>query len=114
MQQINYNLLPEHIRGGMKRYIEQGIIPGDFLQAIIQDKLVDSFERADETNITNMFNIAKFAYNEMPMGSRGSEETMFWWHEIGGLNGLLAKKATKNNHGRKSDDGDDGEIHVSK
>lgn len=107
MQQINYNLLPEHIRGGMKRYIEQGIIPGDFLQAVIQDKLVDSFGRADETNITNMFKIAMFAYNEMPMRSRGSENAMLKWHEIGGLNGLLAKKATKNNQGRKSDDGDE-------
>ena len=107
MKTINYDLLPEHIRGGMKRYIEQGVLPGDFLQAVIQDKLVNSFGCADDVNRVNMFSIAKFAYNEMPMLSRGSEEAMFRWHKIGGLNGLMEKNTNENNQGRKSGDGDE-------
>ena len=89
--QIKYDKLPEHIRMGMRRYIEEGIIPGSFLQAVIQDKLVESFAMADETNIARMFDIACFMYHECPRVCRGSEEVMKEWHERGGLNKILSK-----------------------
>jgi len=78
-REINYSILPEHIRGGAKRYIEDGIPPGDFLQAVFEDKLVTSFALADETNIERMFDIAKFLYNEAPLDCRGSKENMETW-----------------------------------
>jgi len=84
---MNYELLPEHIKGGMKRYIEEGICPGNFLTAVIQDKLVDSFAIADEINTIKMFDIAKFMYMEAPMACRGSKEKMDEWIKKGGLNG---------------------------
>ena len=73
---IDYSLLPHHIRDGMKMYIENGIIPGHFLQAAIKDKLVESFSRADDTNQKRMFDIANFLYNEMPSTLRGSKTAM--------------------------------------
>jgi len=76
---INYNLLPAHIRGGMKRYIEDGIQPGNFLTAVICDKLVESFAQADDVNIACMFEIAGFMYNEAPSVCRGSKEKMEAW-----------------------------------
>jgi len=76
---INYDLLPEHIRGGMRKYIEEGVHPGSFLTAVICDKLVDSFMLADETNTACMFSIAKFMYLEAPMLCRGSKEKMDAW-----------------------------------
>ena len=87
--QIDYDKLPEHIRGGMQRYIDDGILPGSFLQAVIKDQLVESFSLADETNIERMFDIAGFMYNEAPRGCRGSKEVMMKWHEKGGLNKIL-------------------------
>ena len=86
---IKYDGLPEHIRGGMRRYIEEGIIPGSFLQAVIKDLLVESFAQADHINIENMFSIAKFMYNQAPRACRGSESVMKEWHEKGGLNGIM-------------------------
>jgi len=83
----NYDLLPEHIRGGMQRYIENGIPPGDFLQAVICNKLKESFECADDTNISRMFDIVRFMYNEVPSICWGSSERMTNWVKIGGLNG---------------------------
>lgn len=78
---VNYNLLPEHIRGGTKRYIEQGILPGDFLQAVICNNLRESFAQADDININRMFDIVSFFYNEAPSLCWGSKETMKNWIE---------------------------------
>ena len=76
---INYGLLPAHIRYSMKRYIEDGVRPGDFLTAVICDKLVDSFVKADDVNIACMFEIAGFMYNEAPSVCRGSKEKLEAW-----------------------------------
>jgi len=76
---INYEKLPEHIRGGVKRYIEDGILPGSFLIAVICNKLIDSFLRADDTNLESMIDIVDFFYNEAPSECHGSEEKMQLW-----------------------------------
>ena len=75
----DYSRLPEHCREGMKRYIEHGIIPGDFLQAVICNKLVESFAIADDTNIKRLFDYTDFLYNEVPTSAWGSEKKMLEW-----------------------------------
>jgi len=76
---INYKRLPEHIQGGAQRYIEQGILPGDFLQAVICNNLKESFARADDINIHRMFDIVNFFYNEAPSACWGSKKSMRDW-----------------------------------
>lgn len=76
---LNYNLLPEHLREGSKRYIEYGILPGDFLQAVICNNLRESFARADDINIPRMFDIVSFFYNEAPQPCWGTKEKMNKW-----------------------------------
>ena len=76
---LNYDLLPEHIRGSAKRYLEEGIMPGDFLQAVICNDLLGAFLKADDTNVSNMLDIVKFFYNEAPTISWGSKEEMKKW-----------------------------------
>jgi hypothetical protein len=101
---IDYSKLPEHIRGGMRRYIEEGIIPGDFLQAVIKNNLVDSFGKADETNQARMFDIAGFMYNEAPIPCWNSsaknrhvnpDDILKNWHEKGGLIGIYETEHEK-------------------
>jgi len=81
---ISYEKLPEHIRGGMKRYIEEGLIPGDFLQAVICNNLKLSVQRADDVNIKRMLDIVSFMYWEVPMSAWGSYEKMIEWSKKGG------------------------------
>ena len=91
-KEIDYTILPEHCRDGMRRYIENGIIPGSFLQAVICNDLVEAYGQADTINTMFMRNYARFLYNEapkMPISSWGSKEIMITWHEKGGLNGIL-------------------------
>ena len=84
---INYGLIPKHIRGAVRRYIEQGVIPGQFLQAVIRNDLIDSFARADDVNRDRLFDIVRFFYNEAPAECWRSEKKMIAWHQKGGING---------------------------
>lgn len=84
---INYSGLPEHMRKGARRYVEEGVLPGDFMQAVICNKPIGSFRCTDDINAARILDIVRFWYNEAPMGCWGSEERMIAWHEHGGLNG---------------------------
>ncbi len=87
----DWRSIPEHICGGIRHYVEHGVKPGDFLEAVICNKLQEAFERADEVNIHNMFYIVKFFYNCVPRMARGSAGLMKEWMEKGGLKGKINK-----------------------
>ena len=83
----NYSKLPTHIQYIIKEYIEKGTPPGNFLTAVIQNKLKESFIYADDINLHRMFDIVNFFYNEAPIGCWGSEKRMENWMKEGGLKG---------------------------
>jgi hypothetical protein len=76
---INYGSLPEHLQGGMRRYIEQGIEPGSFLQAALQNKLVEALGQADLISRACIFSVADFLYNQVPLACWGSEQKYYAW-----------------------------------
>lgn len=76
---LNYDLLPEHIRGGMKRYIEEKVKPGKFLCAVLNNDLRESLGLADEINCLRMSDIVGFLYNEAPSGCWGSPGKVKDW-----------------------------------
>ncbi len=90
-KEINYQILPEHCQGGMRRYIEDGAMPGAFLQAVICNNLVEAYGQADDINTLLMRSYAMFLYNEAPTYSWGSKEIMESWHEKGGIKGIMGK-----------------------
>lgn len=84
---VNYSLIPEHMREGVRTYLEHGQRPGDFLIAVLENNLVQSVARADHINITQIVEWVKFLYNEMPIGSWGSREKVKAWSKKGGRDG---------------------------
>jgi hypothetical protein len=74
---INYELLPEHLRAGMRRWIEDGILPGDFLQACLRNDLFQAVSRDSEYGSVPA--VVMFLYNEAPASSWGSQEKMDAW-----------------------------------
>lgn len=80
---INYDLLPEHIRSAMKRYIENRIAPGDFLMAVLSNDLMGAMGKADIINRRRIYDICCFLYNEAPATCWGSPEMVKRWLEGG-------------------------------
>lgn len=80
-QYINYELLPQSLRAGMRRYIEHGVIPGGFLTAVLSDSLADAMGRADEENQEHLYEIVWFVVTEAPGGCWGSRAKVQAWVE---------------------------------
>lgn len=81
------NGLPDHMWGGMKRYLLHGIEPGDFMGSVIRNDLSGAVGRADIHNIHLLPNYVRFLYNGVPGGCWGSPERYTDWIEGGGFMG---------------------------
>jgi len=55
-----------HTKVGIDRYVEYGVMPGDFLFAVLTNNLAQSFGRADMENRHDMQEIVSYCYNEIP------------------------------------------------
>jgi hypothetical protein len=72
-------MIESNMKEALDRYIEHGILPGDFLTAVLENNLSESFGRADEWNRQNLFQIVRYIYNEIPMDAWGSREKVRAW-----------------------------------
>ena len=68
--------IPDYMAGGLTRYIEDGIEPGDFLSAVICNDLAEAVGRADSANIKNIPAYVFYLYNYAPSSCWGSREKM--------------------------------------
>lgn len=74
--------VPKHDRDAIVRYIEHGIIPGSFLQAVICNDLREAFGQADYINTTALPTIVAWFYSHAPALCWGSRERMLAWHRL--------------------------------
>lgn len=75
-------VIPERMRGGLIRWIKQGIRPGDFLWAVLANDFVEAAGRADEQNMANLPAYANFLYNSAPRGCWGSYKKLAEWQNL--------------------------------
>ena len=80
--------IPDRMMGGIERYIDNGVLPGDFLTAIIHNNLKEAVTRADDENLRNLPAYVAYFYNNAPAPCWGSEEAMKQWitNKKGGSN----------------------------
>jgi len=83
----NWDLVPQHMRDGLKLYFDRGIPPGSFMTAVLNNDLKESFGRADEVNRDNLFEIVSFLFCDAPIICWGSPEAVRAWIKSGGLQG---------------------------
>ena len=76
---MNYSSIKPDTIEGILRYVNDRVPPGDFLEAVLENDLRESFERADDDNIRSMFEIVQFVYNEIPARCWGSPEKVRDW-----------------------------------
>ena len=75
-------LIPAHMQWSMEAWIFDGHKPGDFLTAVLENNLEQSFGRADETNRAALFNYCRFLYSDAPIGCHGSKENFASWEGL--------------------------------
>jgi hypothetical protein len=67
--------------GALERYLNQGISPGSFMTAVLENDLANAVGRADHQNLANLSNIVGYIYNHLPLSSWGSPEKVAKWKE---------------------------------
>jgi len=85
---ISYEKLPPHMRDGARRWVEQGIPGGSFMNAVMRNDFLASFGCADEANTYAMRNWAMWLYNDAPSGCHGSPAKVAAWEAHRGLAGI--------------------------
>ena len=76
---MDYSSVRLDVIESIMSYVEDRVPPGDFLEAVLENDLKESFERADDDNIRSMFEIVQFIYNEIPARCWGSPEKVKEW-----------------------------------
>lgn len=70
--------LPSRMHGGIVRWVLFGILPGDFLRAIIRGDLFDAAGRADDENQRLLYEYAFVFYNYVPQQAKGPNALTTW------------------------------------
>ena len=73
--------LPARMIPGLIRYIEDGILPGDFLQAILRNDLKEACAHADDENQGLIFQYVFALHNYAPSACWGSPAHVADWIE---------------------------------
>lgn len=89
-RRADWSLIPEHMIGGLRRYIEEGVPPGSFLTAVLTNDLRGAYERADEINSAAIGDYVRFLYSYGPSECWGSRARFDAWCERGGLSDRVA------------------------
>jgi hypothetical protein len=66
--------IPAYMVGAVKRYVLEGIPPGSFLQAVLENDLIAAFGAADVENTDAMRGWTILVYNCLPSDCHGSRD----------------------------------------
>jgi hypothetical protein len=71
--------VPEHLRDGLRRYVDEHLLPGQFLTAVLANDLFDALGRADIKSRAGLYDVVAFLYNHAPGGCYGNAERVSRW-----------------------------------
>jgi hypothetical protein len=71
--------IPERMMSGLARYVNDHVLPGGFLQAVLRNDLTDAVCRADDENLANIPAFVGYLYNEAPGMCWGSPAAVAAW-----------------------------------
>ena len=87
MTRVRYDKLPEHMQSGARLYIEEGIRPGSFLTAVLENNLTQAVQFADSTNRNLLSIYVEWMHWDIPSLAHGSPQLVSAWMNQGGLEG---------------------------
>ena len=81
IEKMSEHGIPGYMQGGIIRYYENGIEPGSFLTAVINNDLKEAIGRADDINLHHLYKYMMWFYNEAPSGSWGHPNATSDWYK---------------------------------
>ena len=69
-------MIPQDIKDSLDRYVNEGIMPGSFLRAVLTNDLASAVFQADSKNLAALKDIMLYIYNEVPANAWGSTATV--------------------------------------
>lgn len=79
--------IPRYMHHGFELYLTDGILPGDFATAVLENDLKGAYMYADSINRELLESYAKLMRWGLPAQAQGSREAVGAWIKQGGLNG---------------------------
>lgn len=86
------NLIPGHIRDGVREHCLSGRPNGSFVTAVLSNDLMGAVSHGDPNSIAGLKGIVQFLHNYGPQGCWGTPAKAQEWKNQGGLLGLIAKE----------------------
>jgi len=72
-------MILENIKDAIDRYVKDGLKPGSFTKAVLENNLMEAFRTADLDSRENLFEICEYVYNHIPSDCHGSPEIVQAW-----------------------------------
>lgn len=73
--------VPENLRPGLKRYIEDGVPVGSFLEAVLCNDLYKAVFKVDPITFLHLVTVVRWLWNFAPMDCHGSDAKVRGWIE---------------------------------
>lgn len=74
-----YPLMQERFISSLDMYVNNGVRPGDFMQAALSNQFISAVGRADSGTLAIIHIIAQVIYNELPSEAWGSRLAVEAW-----------------------------------
>lgn len=78
-----WELVPAHLREGLRRYVEAYVPTGDFLKAVLSNNLTQAVAMADENSFRGLPDLLRFLWHHAPASSWGSAQNVAKWLQDG-------------------------------
>jgi hypothetical protein len=78
--QPDYRLINADIKQTIDLYVNDKCPTGGFVNAVLDNNLVEAIARADSDNLPNLPHIVSYCYNKIPSECWGSKEKVKKWY----------------------------------
>jgi len=82
--------VPDQFKGGLELYIDEGVLPGNALTALLENDLKGTYNRFDD--YANILPLLQWLYWGAPAPSWGSPVAVASWNARGGAMGVMGRK----------------------
>jgi hypothetical protein len=98
----DWSVIPFHLQSSLRRYVDDGRIPGAFLTALLMNDGHEMVMRAPRNvSLPELRSIIAWCDQHLPPECFGKPERLADWEHVGGLNGLAEINDNRRAAGRQ-------------